>query len=224
MRTRGYNALVDTPSTEQPGANMAGRAASHGLMASIAAQASDSPPDQLAAESPAGVRAPGWVVRAMQEEGPGLLRMLWRMLGREADVMDAYQDCFCRLAACEGRQSPRRARAYVYRTAANIAVDLLRTRTRQDAHRPAAAAAIASRRESAVPEATDDHNTVLRDRLRACLGALPPHLRSVVVLRDLGQLPYERVARILNIDATTARVYRRHAVVRLAQMMEGEAP
>ena len=61
-----------------------------------------------------------------------------------------------------------------------------------------------------------------KEALRVAIAALPPHLASVVVLRDLQQLPYDEVGRTLGITPSTARVYRRHAVVKLAELLDEE--
>ena len=147
--------------------------------------------------------------------------MLWRILGSEADVMDAYQDCFCKLAARKSDKGLGSAKAYAYRTATNIAIEMIRTRTRRRAHLPAIAAErINESSGQPVEEVDRDHRFV---RLRDAIGQLPPHLGRVVVLRDLSRLPYGEVARTLGIDPATARVYRRHAVVKLAELLgEGE--
>ena len=58
----------------------------------------------------------------MDRDGPGIVRMLRRILGNEQDVMDAYQDCFCKLAQRPTGDRPSHARAYAYRTAGNIAM------------------------------------------------------------------------------------------------------
>ena len=39
-----------------------------------------------------------WVLSAMQKRGPALISMLWRILGNEQDVCDAYQQTFLQLA------------------------------------------------------------------------------------------------------------------------------
>jgi RNA polymerase sigma-70 factor (ECF subfamily) len=59
----------------------------------------------------------------------------------------------------------------------------------------------------------------LAESLRRHIAELPDHLRSVVTLRDLGELPYREVARIMGISAGTARVYRCKAVQLLAAWM-----
>lgn len=134
--------------------------------------------------------------------------------------MDAYQDCFCKLAARGPSKDLRSARAYAYRTAANIAIEMLRVRRRHAAHRPAVAAAGAAREPAPADAGLEDHAL---HRLRDAVAALPDHLRNVVVLRDLARMSYEHVGATLGIQPTTARVYRRHAVVRLAEILAQEA-
>lgn len=158
------------------------------------------------------------VARLMEREGPGIVRMLWRMLGRDADVMDAYQDCFCKLITRPLGKRLRNERAYAFRTAANIAIEVLRSRKRRQEHWPRIVA------DRAKDDITSDpaENEPAQERfagLRETIAALPAHLRNVIVLRDLNRLSYKDVGKTLGIDPATARVYRRHAVVRLSEML-----
>ena len=59
----------------------------------------------------------------------------------------------------------------------------------------------------------------LAETLRSCIARLPEHLRSVVTLHDLGELPYAQVAKMLNISVATARVYRCKAIQLLTVWM-----
>ena len=52
---------------------------------------------------------------------------------------------------------------------------------------------------------------------------LPPHLRDVILLRDMAELPYGKVAAMLNIRGGTARLYRHQAVLRLGGLLGEEA-
>ena len=47
---------------------------------------------------------------------------------------------------------------------------------------------------------------LLQERLRSAVSRLPEYLREVVILRDLAELPYAGVGKILGISAATARV------------------
>jgi len=160
-----------------------------------------------------------WIDQVIKCDGAGILRMLWQLLQRESDVMDAYQDCFCKLAGLGDRPNLRSAKAYAYRTAMNVAIEMIRVRSRRRSHWPA----VAAERTDVIldpPPQTDPSDA---DRLSDAIAQLPNHLRQVVVLRDLSRMAYAEVGRVLGIDPATARVYRRHAVVKLAELLgEGE--
>ncbi|MEA1952481.1 MAG: RNA polymerase sigma factor [Planctomycetota bacterium] len=159
-----------------------------------------------------------WILAAMQTHGPELVTLLWRILGNEQDVCDAYQTTFLRLAHRQGAQKPRQIRAYLFRTASNTAITMLRRRMAEN------------RTLSDLDLPTDHDKTAsndfdtqqLAESLRCHLAELPDHLRSVVTLRDLGELPYAEVARIMGVSTGTARVYRCKAVQLLAAWMNKE--
>jgi len=205
------------------GANMGRRNASESAMTAVAGALPQTPEDSTTITGPVRVESRHkWVVRLMRRDGAGIQRLLWRLLGREADVLDAFQDCFCRLASRDKHAVNTNARAYAYRTATNIAIEMIRTRRRHATHLPTVAVA---RRETRDEESGADVSGERYERLRNGIAGLPEHLRNVVVLRDLNRFSYAKVGRMLGIEPTTARVYRRHAVVRLAELIgEGEEP
>lgn len=161
----------------------------------------------------------GWVLSAMQHHGPELVTMLWRILGNEQDVCDAYQDTFLRLAHYEGGQKPEHVKAYVFRSASNVAISMLRRRMTE--RRNLLRQAVGANRD-VKPTADEFDSRYLQEILRSCITELPEHLRNVVTLRDLGELSYAQVGRILGISAGTARVYRCKAVQLLAVWMNKE--
>lgn len=161
-----------------------------------------------------------WIARVMDRDGLGIVRMLGRILGNEQDVMDAYQDCFCKLAQRPTGKRPANARAYAYRTAGNIAIELIRTRKRRNEHLPAVAE---HRRNADGAETGEGLSMDLADSLREAIASLPRYLSNVIVLRDLSRMSYREVGKTLGIDPATARVYRRHAVVKLAELLGGKA-
>jgi len=145
------------------------------------------------------------------------------MLGSDDEAQDVYHDCICHLAERTGPQTVRNSAAYACQTAANLATERLRRRQRRSAHwdrivtharnrsDPFADDPARRAEESAPGDGPDLHGAV---------HSLPVHLRDVVVLRDLLQLPYSRVGRMLGIQPTTARVYRRQALIRLGAMLQ----
>jgi len=172
-----------------------------------------------------------WILSAMQKHGQGLVTMLWRILGNEQDVCDAYQSTFLHLAHCQSGQKPQHVKAYVFRTASNVAVSMLRRRL---VERKGLSAAIAGRSSGKAVSSGDAVQDVfpspanefdskyLQDILRCYITRLPEHLRDVITLHDLAELPYEQVGKILSISAATARVYRCKAIQLLSAWMSKE--
>jgi RNA polymerase sigma factor (sigma-70 family) len=159
-----------------------------------------------------------WILTAMHKHGQELVTMLWRILGNEQDVCDVYQDTFLQLAHHEGGRKPKYVKAYVFRTANNIAISKLR---RTIVERKGLAAPVAGRKTVNSP-ATELDTKSLQEALRNCIAQLPEHLRNVVMLRDLGELSYPQLSRILGISAGTARVYRCKAIRLLSAWMNKE--
>ena len=156
-----------------------------------------------------------WVLSAMNRHGSDLVSLLWRILGNEQDVCDVYQTTFLRLAHLENGQKPRHLKAYLLRTASNTAISLLRTRASEKKR-------ITQASHEPTSQSTPDQEISqkqLVNTLRAYMAQLPDHLREVVALRDLAELPYSQVAHVLGITPGTARVYRCKAVTLLAAWM-----
>ena len=160
-----------------------------------------------------------WVLTSMQKHGPSLVTLLWRILGNEQDVCDAYQDTFLQLAHYQANRKPDNIKAYLFRTASNVAISILRRKKLQSrVHQQIA------QNDSSVPTGNPGEDLdmmELREELRSHIARLPDYLREVVMLRDLGELSYEQVARILRISSASARVYRCRAVRLLAAWMGG---
>jgi len=156
-----------------------------------------------------------WVLSVMQNHGPELVTMLWRILGNEQDVCDAYQDTFLKLAHYEGGQKPEHVKAYIFRSASNVAISMLRRK-------------IIERKNLSEAKPTDNNikspanelnSKYLQENLRCNIARLPERLRNVVTLHDLAELPYAQVGKILGIIPATARTYRCRAIQLLAVWM-----
>jgi RNA polymerase sigma-70 factor, ECF subfamily len=164
-----------------------------------------------------------WILAILREHSARIIGILWRMLGREQDVLDAYQNVVCHFAARGPRRVGRNRAAYFYRSAINAGIEMIRHRRHERERLPTVAERYG--RASTTPdfqEDADQHHTV--DRMRAAILSLPEQLRSVVVLRDLSGMNYRRVSTIMKISPGTARVYRRQAVVRLSHRLAREVP
>jgi RNA polymerase sigma-70 factor (ECF subfamily) len=160
-----------------------------------------------------------WILAAMRHHGHELVTMLWRILGNEQDVCDAYQTTFLRLAHHEDGLKPKWVRAYLFRTASNTAISMLRQRIVERK----ALSSVVQPAEDTQDVQIDINVKHLTENLRYHVAQLPEHLRNVVMLRDFGELSYAEVARVMGISVGTARVYRCKAVQLLATWMNKEA-
>jgi RNA polymerase sigma factor (sigma-70 family) len=77
-------------------------------------------------------------------------------------------------------------------------------------------------RKGAISPVNELDSKYLQETLRCHIAQLPEHLRNVIMLRDLAELSYAQVGRILDISAATARVYRCKAIQLLAVWMGKE--
>ena len=164
-----------------------------------------------------------WVLSAMQSHGQGLVAMLWRILGNEQDVCDAYQNTFLRLAHYEGRGKPEHIKAYIFRSASNVAISMLRRKAAESKRLSATVATCgrATDKDASSP-ANELDSKYLQETLRRCIAQLPEHLRNAITLRDLAELSYAQIGRILCISSATARVYRCKAIQLLAVWMNNK--
>lgn len=161
-----------------------------------------------------------WILTAMQKHGSQLVTMLWRILGNEQDVCDAYQQTFLQLAHYECRQKPGNVQGYLFRTASNTAISMLRRKK------------MARRSLEVIADRTEHVDNgdcgreldarLLQEKLRDAVSRLPEYLRDVIVLRELAELPYAKVGDILGIREATARVYRSKAITLLAKWLAKE--
>ena len=157
-----------------------------------------------------------WILVAMDKHGRGVLALLWRILGCQQDVCDAYQDTFIKLSRHQHNR-PSNIKAYLFRTASNIAISYLRKRKSKTK---------ACGQLNRITETIDHRDpsyqletTFLRETLRNHISQLPEHLRQVITLHDLAELSYKQVAKILDISVGSVRVFRCRAVQLLAKKM-----
>lgn len=156
-----------------------------------------------------------WILSAMQRHGQDLVTMLWRILGNEQDVCDAYQSTFLQLAHYEGRQKPEHVKAYIFRTASNVAISMLRHTI---AERKRLLRTAGSEKRTDSPEKELDSKWLVQN-LRCRIAQLPEHLRNIIALRDMAELSYAQIGRMLSISPATARVYRCKAIQLLSVWM-----
>ena len=161
------------------------------------------------------------------------------MMGNDADAQDALQDALIALARGIRRFDGRAAfGTWSYRVATNACLDELRRRSRRPVPGPVGVGTIADGGDgvsdhislpppgaalgggrSAVAE--DGGISAIADRIDvdAAVAQLPADFRAAVVLRDLCDLDYGEIARVLDIPAGTVRSRIARGRAQLADML-----
>jgi RNA polymerase sigma-70 factor (ECF subfamily) len=143
--------------------------------------------------------------------GPRLLRAAQRILGNRADAEDALQDAL--LGAWRSRKTfDRRARfsTWLHRITVNAALAALR-------RRPATGAP-----EHGEPVYAPHEARERADWVRRAVDALPEQMRTVLLLRDVEELPSREVAGLLQISDELVRQRLHRARRLLAERLEAE--
>ncbi|MDR7413519.1 MAG: sigma-70 family RNA polymerase sigma factor [Armatimonadota bacterium] len=137
------------------------------------------------------------LVRAYQDR---IYDLAYRITGNREDAVDAAQDAFVRAYQALPRFRQDAAfGTWLYRTATNAAVDLVRRR--------AAGPPVELPTNYPAPDTpeTAARRREVGRRVQAALAHLSPEFRAAVVLRDLHGLAYRDVARILQVPVGTVR-------------------
>jgi RNA polymerase sigma-70 factor (ECF subfamily) len=141
-----------------------------------------------------------------------------RLIGNEEDAYDVVQDAYLRAYRSISRfRGDARFSTWLYRIVANCASTFNTRRGRQRTE---------VLMDDDVVEANPDNDPVqaaeaadLRHAVDAAIQGLPPRLRSVIVLRDVYDLPHEAIAEELGISVSAAKVRLHRARRRLREQV-----
>lgn len=140
-----------------------------------------------------------------------------RYVGNDADAQDVAQralvQAFTQLSALRDQRS---FRFWIYKTAANLALNVLRDR------KPQAELADDTMPAPMTPELDPLVLDERQRQLRAAVASLPPQQRLVVELRVYEELPFAEVAEVAGCSEESARVNYHYALKRLRQRMNEE--
>ena len=139
-----------------------------------------------------------------------------RLTHNEEDARDVVQEAYLR--AYKGLKKYRgdaQFSTWLYRITANTSSSMTqrRSRSRTDSLDDSGAEVI-DERLFANPEASSEQSA-LHQRLSTAVAELPPKLRTIVVLKDVYDLPHEAIAEELGISVAAAKVRLHRARKRL---------
>jgi len=158
------------------------------------------------------------------EHRAALTRFLTRRLGSASLAEDLTQETWVRAATVSTGGAPAvdNPRSYLFRIAANLAIDHLR-----HAHRGIEVDAAVPVRDAVAdpapsPEVIALHRSEMARLLRA-VDQLPPRCRQVFVLTKVHELSYAEVAARLGISRNTVMVHMTNALAALDAHLEVES-
>jgi len=139
----------------------------------------------------------------VQRHQHALHRYLSRMTGTPDEAMELAQEVFVRAwQALPQWQPDAPFRAWLFRIASNAALDLLRRR------RTVEFVPIDDQLEPADPGADPERQVVAKQEVRlleAALKRLTPEHRQILLLREVEDMAYEEIGRVLSLSAGTVK-------------------
>jgi len=148
--------------------------------------------------------------RTLAEEHGGRIYTLARyLLGRHEDAEDVTQEVLVRLWRNRDRIDPAKTRAWVAQVTRNLVIDT----SRQRRVRASMFADNADAEASVVAVSTDAGperaliDSELRAALEAAIAQLDEPYRSILVMREIQDLPYQDIATAMSMPLGTVKVY-----------------
>jgi RNA polymerase sigma-70 factor (ECF subfamily) len=164
---------------------------------------------------------PGEIERFYAAESPKAYRAAYRITGSAVDAEDVVQTVFLRLLARQDVALREGSEGYVYRSAVNAALDVVRSRQRAgwvplEDPETGAAPALVDPNAAADAAALAGHETQrLRRCLRLALSRLSPRTAEMFALRYFEGLSNREIAALLDTSSGVVAVLLHRARTRL---------
>jgi len=161
------------------------------------------------------------IASLMQRHRQELMRYLSQRIGCNETAQDIFQETFLRYAGYDGKSSVENPRAFIFRIAANLATDYLRSRSRHyhediDAEEGQAISEIEDPRLSVERTAISQQQL---EELISALGELPPKCSEVFIMLKIKHYSYAEVEQKLGISNTMIFNYLTRAMAHCRQRL-----
>lgn len=176
------------------------------------------PDDELVARYQRGDRAA--FTSLVERHQTRVYNLALRMTGNPQDAADATQDAFIQaLRKLSGFRGESAFTTWMHRVTVNACYDILRKRRRQPMLHVVSDDPDAPTHEPGPPE--PDHADEVTGSLDAqeALRRVPEEFRAVLVLADVHDLPFQEIARILDIPVGTVKSRAHRGRLALAKAM-----
>lgn len=145
-----------------------------------------------------------------REHNDSLLRFLAARLGSHQEAKEIAQEAYVKLLKLDTPGAVSYLRAFLFKTAANLAVDRLRTRSYRE--RPSAFDFFERLPDSATPERAVGDEQEIR-LLQQLLEQLPAKCRYAFVMNKFAERDVDTIAREMRITPTMVRRYILRALI-----------
>ena len=149
-----------------------------------------------------------------------LLRFLLLKVNCSDTAQDLFQETFIRFSGYEQKDKIENPRAFIFRIAANLATDHLRSRSRQMLNNDDDGESI-ERIEA--PASEPEHAAISRQQMELlthALAELPPKCRDVFIMLKLKHYSYAQVEQQLGISQTMILKYLTRALSHCRQRLD----
>jgi RNA polymerase sigma-70 factor (ECF subfamily) len=162
--------------------------------------------------------------RVVQEQKDPVYSYAARMLRRPAEAQDVAQEALVRLWQHRRTVEAGTARFWLRRTVHNLCIDRLRRRRASPELDDALEEGISPDRRVGPSRLAE--SAELGRKIEDALGTLSHRDRAVLILREVQELPYSEIARILDLPLGTlkARLHRARERLRTKLVRQGVTP
>lgn len=153
------------------------------------------------------------------ENEAALRRLLARYLPRQHDIEDLTQETFLHAFAAESDHSIRAPKAYLFRVAKNLALNLLARKsvtTTDFIEDFESSEVLTDEKQAAVDVQVSDRQQLLI--LSEVVMTLPPQCQRAFMLRKVDGLSYREIAQRMNLSESTVE---KHVATGLVKCMDG---
>jgi RNA polymerase sigma-70 factor (ECF subfamily) len=144
------------------------------------------------------------IERLFREHNESLLRFLMARLRSPQDAREVAQEAYVRLLSLDQPGAVSYLRAFLFKTAANLAVDRLR---RNDVRMRASDVPLFDEFADACTPERELAGTQAVERLARLVAALPEHCRRAFVLNRVHGKSFLEIAEELKVSESSARAY-----------------
>jgi RNA polymerase sigma factor (sigma-70 family) len=159
------------------------------------------------------------VERLFREHNEALIRFLRGRVGSHNEALEVAQEAYVRLLSLDQPGAVSYLRAFLFKTAANIAID--RRRRNQNFDRVSSRQLFSELTENRTPERQLSGEQTLR-HLGALIESMPPKCRESFVMNQIHGLDAATIARRLGITDSMVRKYVVRALLHCRAHMDFE--